>query len=201
MTADIKARIFEPFFTTKDPGKGTGLGLSMVYGFVKQSGGAIRVESEPGLGTSFRIHLPAMAGTPDERQVSGRPRAPGGGNETVLIVEDEEGVRRLVTSILRRYGYRVLEARNGREALSVAKQHDGPIDLLLSDIVMPGISGTEVWSQLRAVRKHLKVLFVSGYAGGSIPDLAFVESMGRFLRKPFTPDELAATVREVLDSE
>ncbi|MBI3048260.1 MAG: PAS domain S-box protein [Acidobacteria bacterium] len=201
MSPDIKARIFEPFFTTKDPGKGTGLGLSMVYGFVKQSGGAIWVESEPGLGTTFRIYLPATAGTLDDRQVSGQPELPRGGHETVLIVEDDEGVRCLMKRILRRHGYGVLEASSGTEALSVAKQHDGPIDLLLSDVIMPGMSGTDVWSQLRAARKRLRVLFVSGYTGGSIPDLTFVESMGRFLRKPFTPDELAAKVREAIDSE
>ena len=200
-TSDIKARVFEPFFTTKNPGKGTGLGLSMVYGFVKQSGGAIRGESEPGLGTTFRIYLPATADTPDARQVSDQPAPPRGGNETILIVEDDEGVRRLVKNILQRHGYGVLDANNGTEALRIAKQHDGPIDLLLSDVVMPGMSGMHVWSQLKAAREHLRVLFVSGYAGSSIPDLTFVKSMGRFLQKPFTPNELAATVREVLDNE
>jgi two-component system, cell cycle sensor histidine kinase and response regulator CckA len=196
-------RIFEPFFTTKAVGKGTGLGLSTVFGIVKQSGGAISACSAIGKGTSFTTYFPAADAS---------ATAPSGfppvliephnlrGSETVLVVEDEERVRVLVRTILRKYGYQVLEARSGGDALMVCEQHPALIDLLLTDVVMPHISGTQLAARLLAVRPEMKVLFMSGYTGSLLVKQDMHGSGAAFLQKPITPDALGRGVREVLRS-
>jgi signal transduction histidine kinase/ActR/RegA family two-component response regulator len=204
MDAATQARIFDPFFTTKERGKGTGLGLSTVYGIVAQSGGHIRVDSAPGRGTTFRIYLPRVAAEDEERAAEqvggGEPGAPLG-DETILLVEDEEDVRQLVQHVLRTSGYRVLAASGGEQALEVARGHDAPIDLLLTDVVMPGLSGPDLAERLRAVRPQAAVLFMSGYTDHPAVHQAAAGAGGEgFLPKPFKPDVLARTVRERLDA-
>ncbi len=199
MDAATKARMFEPFFTTKDVGKGTGLGLATVYGIVRQSGGAITVESEPGAGTTFFIHLPMETAELDlASAVSLRPLDRGSKKETVLVVEDDPVVCNLICSVLSGYRYTVLHAGNGPDALRLAEQHGGKLDMLVSDLVMPRMSGPEVAARLRAAQPDMKVLFVSGYTDNLASHLS--ESVGDFeiLDKPFTPHALAAKVAERL---
>jgi two-component system cell cycle sensor histidine kinase/response regulator CckA len=196
MTAEVRQRIFEPFFTTKEVGKGTGLGLSTVYGIVKQSSGHIEVSSEPGEGTTFRVHLPGGAGTLAE-EAPKRP-SPAHGVETILLVEDEPMVLDLGSRVLRSRGYRVLVASDAAEALQVAREHTGKIDLLLTDVVMPGLPGPELAARLETVKPGLRVLYVSGYADDSVARLGAEEGIS-FLAKPFSGEALAARVREVLD--
>ena len=200
MDADTQAHLFEPFFTTKGPGKGTGLGLATVYGIVKQSGGYIAVESEPGRGTGFTIYLPRI-----ERAAEAVTPGPAGagtphGSETILLVEDEEGVRDLTREILETSGYRVLEARHGAEALRVGEQHPGPVHLLVSDVVMPQMDGRELADRLRALRPDLRVLFMSGYTADALGHHSALDPGTNLLPKPFSPDALARRVREVLDA-
>ncbi|HTH63700.1 MAG TPA: PAS domain S-box protein [Gemmatimonadales bacterium] len=198
MDAEVRRRVFEPFFTTKPVGKGSGLGLATVYGIVKQSGGYIDVESQPGHGSTFTIYLPRVAAptqpTPEPPAPPPRP-----GRETVLLVEDESGVRALARRALKEFGYRVLEATNGAEALTVARGCDDQIDLLLTDVVMPEMGGRELAQVLKQERPETRVLFTSGYpdSGGMALDVA--ESGVPYLPKPYTPNELAQKVREVLD--
>ena len=193
--AGIRDRLFEPFFTTKPPGAGTGLGLSMVYGIVQQSGGSIHVESEPGRGTTFRILLPRVAGVeePEPAPVEGGDAR---GSETILLVEDSPVVRSLVRELLEQRGYKVMEARDALEAISIAGKHHGRIDLLLTDLMMPRMGGHELAKRLRRRRKGLKVIYMSGYSGDG---LEAVEKDSNFLEKPFKPETLAAFVRKVLD--
>jgi CheY-like chemotaxis protein len=199
MDTETRTRIFEPFFTTKGPGKGTGLGLSTVYGIIKQSGGSIEVYSEPGWGTTFKVYLPRVLER--ETPVSTQARSPSvGGSETVLLVEDEEAVRRLARLVLEKMGYRVLEAASAEEAFSVATGHSGGIDLLLTDSVMPGMSGPDLARSLRPRRPEMRVLFMSGYTDDAIVRHGLLEPTEAFLQKPFTPDVLARKVRDVLDS-
>jgi CheY-like chemotaxis protein len=199
MDAETQRRIFEPFFTTKDASKGTGLGLSTVYGIVQQSGGDVRVYSEPGRGTTFRIHLPVAVGA----AVSARPTlAPEGdrrGTETILLVEDADAVRGLARKILENKGYKVLEARNGRDAFQLSDAFQGPIDLMLSDVVMPYMDGHELADRVRARRPTLSVLFMSGYTEAIVMQKAMLEARTGFLQKPFTPDALTRVVRSALD--
>jgi PAS domain S-box-containing protein len=195
----IKAHIFEPFFTTKPQGKGTGLGLSTVYGIVKQDGGHIRVESEPGVGTVFRIYFPRVGDRPLP-QIVPRPRARTRGTETILLVEDEVALRRIVGEMLARLGYTIVEAPDSRSAEKLMADYEKPIQLLLTDVVMPELGGRELALRLKAARRELKVLFMSGYADDTIVQQGVLEAGAAFLQKPFTPDALASKIREVLDS-
>jgi PAS domain S-box-containing protein len=200
MDVDTLALIFEPFFTTKDPGKGTGLGLAMAYGIVKQSGGYIDVESAPGQGATFVIYLPRL---PDEVVEPVRKPAPasagGRGSETILVVEDEPQVRALTARILASRGFNVLSAPTGRDAIATARAHVGPIHLLLTDVVMPGMGGSELAERIMEERPGTRVLFTSGYADDAVVRHGVFRRDTPFLSKPFTPAELADRVRRVLD--
>jgi CheY-like chemotaxis protein len=199
LAEEVRAHLFEPFFTTKRPGGGTGLGLSTVYGIVKQSGGHIKVESTPGRGTTFTVYLPCSKERAEAATAGGdEPPAPGG-RETILLVEDEAAVRALAGTLLRGAGYTVLEAGYGDDALRIAEQHGETIDLLVTDVVMPRMSGWALAEQLSARRPGLRVLFVSGYAEGIESGGGPSPANAAFLQKPFTPDALARAVREVLD--
>jgi len=200
MDAITKAQIFEPFFTTKEAGKGTGFGLATVYGIVKQSGGSIYVYSEPGHGTSFKIYLPCVGvcATPEVYGDALEGAARRG--EVVLLAEDRDDVRRFSARVLRECGYEVLEAENGEAALALARTHAGPLHLLLSDAVMPGMSGKVLAERLRAVRPEVRVVFMSGYTDDTVLDRNVVESGIAFVQKPFTPARLAAAVRSALDA-
>ncbi len=201
MTEAVKARLFEPFFTTKEAGKGTGLGLATVYGIVKQSGGHIRVYSEVGVGTTFKIYLPHAAGEAGQLSTrsEGEAEMPAG-SETILLVEDDDSVRDLARQILGAQGYTVLEAPDGREALRLVADHPGPIHLLLVDVVMPGMSGTALVEQLAQTHPDLKTLFMSGYTDNAIAQQRVLDPGVAFLPKPFSPLALTYKVRAMLDS-
>lgn len=200
MSTETLSHVFEPFFTTKEVGRGTGLGLATVYGIIKQSGGYIRVQSEEHVGTSFEILLPFVEARPEAvMEPQAQPSIAARG-ETVLVAEDERAVRALASRILRKRGYHVLEAIDGAEALSIARQHEGHIDLLLTDIVMPIMGGRELAEQLLLLRPTSKVLFMSGYMDDELLQRGVEQGVGILLEKPFTPDGLAAKVREVLES-
>jgi CheY-like chemotaxis protein len=198
--AETLPHLFEPFFTTKEQGKGTGLGLSTVYGIVSQSGGAITVDSAPGQGTTFRVYLPRVERSRGQPEPAGPAAAPTRGSETVLVVEDEEMVRELTCRTLERNGYRALRAANGGEALLTCERLEGPIHLMVTDVVMPQMSGPELAARLRQVRGEMKVLYMSGYAGDALVPHGIGEWGSKFLPKPFTPDALIRKVREVLDT-
>ncbi|MBA3343764.1 MAG: PAS domain S-box protein [Gemmatimonadales bacterium] len=194
-----KAQIFEPFFTTKEEGKGTGLGLATVYGIVKQSGGSIYVYSEPGHGTTFKVYLPCVglcAAAEEHVGVGGGPARRG---EVVLLAEDRADVRRFTARVLRECGYEVLEADSGESALALARDHGGPVHVLLTDAVMPGMSGKVLAERLGTARPETRVVFMSGYTDDAVLERNVVESGITFLQKPFTPARLAAAVRSVLD--
>jgi PAS domain S-box-containing protein len=197
MDAMTKAQVFEPFFTTKEQGKGTGLGLAMVFGFIKQSGGHVSVYSEPGLGSVFKIYLP-QAGVPEPVAEPGVGDALTVGGETILLVEDEEDLRRLARQILTLHGYTVLAAMNGQEALRLAEAHPGPIDLLVSDVVMPGMDGRQLAARIAARRPGLKVLFMSGYTDDAVLRHGILASDAAFLQKPFALEALPLRVRRAL---
>jgi two-component system cell cycle sensor histidine kinase/response regulator CckA len=201
MNAETQARIFEPFFTTKELGKGTGLGLATVYGIVKQSGGYISVYSEPGHGTSFKVYFPRCAEVPSAASALPTAAATAGGAETVLVVEDQPAVRTVVCRLLRRNGYNVLEAPGGAEALEIASQHHGTISLLLTDVIMPRMSGRELSDKVVEVVPHIKTLFVSGYTDDAIVHQGVLDRQMQFLQKPFAPDALLRKIREVLDGK
>jgi two-component system, cell cycle sensor histidine kinase and response regulator CckA len=197
MEPAVRARVFEPFFTTKEQGRGTGLGLAMAFGMVRQSGGHIAVRSAPGRGTTFELYFPSTELPPPAS--SPRPESSVlGGTETVLLVEDEEQVRALVRLVLRRSGYDVLEAPGPGEAILIVEQSSFPIHLLLTDIVMPRMSGVDLASRLRTQHPGMRVLYMSGYT--EIP-LSLEEARGSFLQKPFTPSALLEAVRDALDAE
>ncbi len=199
MDAGTQARIFEPFFTTKEKGKGTGLGLSTVYGIVKQSGGTIGIESKPGQGTTCKIFFPKVDETAQGAEVTGVAPGRAYGRETILVVEDDPAVRGLVHEALRHNGYEVLVARHGIEALLTGAKHMGPIHLLLTDVVMPQMSGPEVAEKLTGLRPEIKVLYMSGYPDHPVFSQGGVNRETAFLQKPFTPNLLTQKVREVLD--
>jgi PAS domain S-box-containing protein len=200
MDAEIRKHLFEPFFTTKPVGQGTGLGLATVFGIVKQSGGYIWAESEPGRGTVFTILLPRTSGAPEPAASTQSPAQPARGTETILLVEDEETVRTLSDRALNQLGYTVLAAPSGWDALRLAERHRGPIHLVLTDVVMPGLSGRELVRQLAAVRPGTQVLYISGYSDEAIERHGVLDPGTAFLQKPFTPDRLAAKVRAVIDA-
>jgi CheY-like chemotaxis protein len=201
MTPEVLNRVFEPFFTTKHTGAGTGLGLSMVYGIVRQSGGHVEVSSEPGVGSEFRVVLPAA-----ERSFAEPAAAPAraadeslAGDETLLVVEDEESVRRLAVLALREHGYRVLEAGNGAEALRTLGTYEGDIDLVVTDVVMPVMGGRQLVEALKPLRPDARVLYVSGYTDDAVIRHGVQRADVSFLQKPYTPSDLAEKVRRVLD--
>ncbi len=200
---DLLAHVFEPFFTTKGPGKGTGLGLATVYGIVKQSDGNIWIYSEPGHGTMFKIYLPRVPDAVDTLEPSepvGRSVDPPRGTETILLVEDEDGVRDLARELLESCGYTVLEAGLPTEAILLAEQHAGLIHLLVTDVVMPRMSGSRLAATLALVRPEMKVLYISGYTDNAIVHHGVLEPGTPFVQKPFTPATLARKVREILDA-
>jgi PAS domain S-box-containing protein len=199
MSPEVKERIFEPFYTTKEKGKGTGLGLSTVYGIVKQSGGNIWVYSELGQGTTFKIYLPRAEAAPEEIMEKVAKEEPPRGSETILVVEDEEELRKLAVQFLQKQGYRVLEATQGEEALLICEQHKEPIHLLVTDVVMPGMSGRELSERLTSLRPEIKILYMSGHTNSAIFHHGVLEPGVILLQKPFTLEGLARKVREVLD--
>lgn len=197
MAPEVRRRVFEPFFTTKDKGKGTGLGLSTVYGIVKQSGGYIYVYSEPGMGATFKIYLPRID-EELERESAGPQELPKG-KETILVVEDEKDVRTLIVQILRKQGYKVIEAENGGEVFTACANHQGKINLLLTDVVMPGMSGRELAEKLLGWHPEMKVLYMSGYTDDAMIRYGVLEAGMNFMQKPFSMEALAQKVRQVLD--
>jgi CheY-like chemotaxis protein len=198
MDEATQRQMFEPFFTTKEHGKGTGLGLSIVYGIVSQSGGWIAVDSAEDRGTTFRIHFPRV-----ERPAVAAEAAPDspvpGGTETILLVEDETEVRRFAALSLRNLGYQVIEASSGEEALRLYQDHTEPINLLLTDVVMPGMTGVELAKQLQSLDSGVKVIFASGYADSTILRHGVLDAGVSLLQKPYTPSVLAGEVRKALD--
>ena len=199
MDSATQARIFEPFFTTKEAGKGTGLGLATVFGIVKQSEGHLAVYSELGIGTTFKVYLPAIEDRPPSTKsikASGVPR----GTETILLTEDEPALRALSRHVLTSYGYTVLEAGNGERVLRLANEYEGTIHLLATDVVMPGLSGRQLAERITALRPATRVLYLSGYTDDAIVRHGVLQASTSFLQKPFTPSTLVKKVREVLDS-
>jgi PAS domain S-box-containing protein len=201
MTPEVRERIFEPFFTTKEKGKGTGLGLSTSYGIVKQSEGDIWVYSVQGKGTTFKIYLPRVNEPLEEIRKEVLKEELPRGNETILIVEDEEEVRKLAGKILERQGYRILEASQGDDALRISERHGGPIDLILVDVIMPGMSCSELAKHLKSPHPKMKVLYMSGYTDNAIVRHGVLEKGVNYIQKPFTMEGLARKVREVLDKD
>jgi CheY-like chemotaxis protein len=199
MDANVRAHLFEPFFTTKEVGKGTGLGLATVYGIVKQSDGYIAVDSVPGRGSSFRVYLPRIqaAQVPTPPAAKDRPER---GTETILVVEDEPAVLTLSRRALEAHGYVVLAAANPADAMRVVERHGGTIHLLLTDVVMPGLSGRELADRLSVGSPELRVLYMSGYPGDAVVQRGSLPSGSAFVQKPFSPDGLAQKVRDVLDA-
>ena len=201
MTPEIQAQIFEPFFTTKERDKGTGLGLSTVYGIVKQHGGNIWVYSEPDKGTTFKIYLPTTTGTAVPVMKSRPERRDINGTETIVVVEDDAGVRDLVVNLLKRYGYTVLNAAGGLEGLKIMKAHHGPLHLLLTDIVMPLINGVALFEKAAQISPGLKVLYMSGYTDDVILRSGAVAQGAPFIQKPFALMDLVFKIREILDDK
>ncbi len=201
MSGETMAQIFEPFFTTKGVGEGTGLGLATVYGIVKQNNGFINVYSEPGQGTSFKIYLPRYAGE-DQKSATSLPTIPlPGGNEVLLLVEDELAILNLVKRMLQKIGYRVLIAKNAREAVELAEEFSGDIDLLITDVVMPEMNGRDLSYRLQEIQPELKTLFMSGYTANIIAHHGIVDERVNFIQKPFSMEDLAGKVRKALVRE
>jgi CheY-like chemotaxis protein len=199
MDRETLDHLFEPFFTTKPVGEGTGLGLATVYGIVKQSGGFVTVFSEPAHGTSFRIYLPVAAAR--ERERSGAGGVSGGGQETVLVAEDEPAVRAILARTLREYGYTVIEARDGAHALDLAQGSPAPPDLVIADVVMPGMGGKPLAVEVDRRWPGTPVLFTSGYTGVEAVHRGLLDEGREFMQKPLEPDALAERVRGILDAK
>ena len=200
MDEKTRSRVFDPFFTTKEKVGGTGMGLSTVYGIVKQNNGYVWVYSEPGKGTTFKVYFPKVA----EDVTAGKEQAKVSdeisGSETVLIVEDNDALRKLAKNVLRKYGYEILEAENGEKALNVSETHEGPIHLLLTDVVMPRMSGTDLSEKLRSIRPETRVIYMSGYTADAIVRNGILRQNINFIEKPFSLESLAKKVRQVLDN-
>jgi CheY-like chemotaxis protein len=202
MDPETRKHIFEPFFTTKEVGRGTGLGLSTIHGIVKQSGGNIWVYSELGKGTTFKIYLPrVMAECTDEKSIEKPEATFDQSNETILLVEDEEMVRKLAHDILLTGGFRVLAATGGEEAIEICKTHTGAINLMLTDVVMPGMNGTKVAHSARSFRPEMQVLYMSGYTDDAIIHHGVLDPDSDFIEKPFTAHALISKVRETLNKK
>ena len=199
MTAETLAHAFDPFYTTKPPGMGTGLGLSTVYGVVKQSGGYVIARSEPGLGTTIEVFLPTVTATAEWPLPAMGPHRPHTGRETVLLVEDDADVRRAAALALERAGYSVIEAGDPREVTALVRKHVGTIDLLFTDVVMPGMSGRQLANEIRLERPGMRVLYMSGYPGDPATRDRLLEPGAPFIAKPFTADSLAEAVLSALD--
>jgi CheY-like chemotaxis protein len=199
MDADTQTHIFEPFFTTKPEGQGTGLGLATVYGIVKQSGGHIWVQSEPGRGTTFGVYLPRVDELPEASRSAAPPVEAPRGHETILLVEDTETLREVIRETLEEGGYTVLLASNGEDALALSREHSGPIDLLLTDVVMPKLGGGDLGRLLLALRPGLRVLYMSGYSDGAISQHGVLGEGILLLEKPFSVASLEHAVRAALD--
>jgi CheY-like chemotaxis protein len=205
MDEETQTHIFEPFFTTKEKGKGTGLGLATVYGIVKQSGGFVWVYSELGKGTSFKIYLPRVnEARVNEAEVHiGAPKPSAeipAGTETVLLTEDEQDVREIAREFLESGGYKVIEAKNGKEAIAIAAEHRGKIDLLVTDMVMPGMTGQELAVQLQREHPGVSVVFMSGYSEHAATEMANADPSVRLMTKPFSRGAILRTVREILQA-
>jgi len=202
MTREVQARIFDPFFTTKEPGRGTGLGLATCYGIVKQNEGHIQVESVLGEGTLFKIFLPQVAKIPLSKLTGGTGNSLPVGEEMILVVEDEPAVRQIVTELLERQGYSVITAVNGEDALRLIENNEiaSEVDLLLTDIVMPRLTGTALADKVKSRFPQMKIVFMSGYADESLANSGTMEPGTTFIQKPFTMDILARKIRQVLDS-
>jgi nitrogen-specific signal transduction histidine kinase/CheY-like chemotaxis protein len=200
MDVETLNHIFEPFFTTKEVGKGTGLGLPMVYGIAKQNGGCVDVKSRPGQGTTFMIYLPRIEAAVEATAPGVSLAAKLEGSETILVVEDEEALRTLLGRFFRLYGYDVLEARHGGEALLICERHPGPIHLMITDVVMPQMSGKELAHRLAPLHPEMAVFFMSGYAGSDLTGYGEVELSQNFIPKPFRPMDLVKKVRDFLDA-
>lgn len=199
MTRETQQRVFEPFFTTKELGKGTGLGLSTVYGIAKQSSGTVVIQSEPNMGTTVTVYFPSTNDRTSASPTQADKPAPASGGETVLIVEDDTSLRALAARTLRKHGYNVLVAANGKEALEIAMHHPGSVDVVASDVVMPGMGGRELMEQLLESRGGTKVLFMSGYTNDEVVRRGVLDGGTAFLQKPFTPEQFINSIRAVLD--
>ena len=201
MDKETQEHIFEPFFTTKEVGKGTGLGLSTIYGIVKQNNGFIWVYSEPGQGSAFKVYLPKVRGDAELDEKEQTPVDDLSGSGTVLIVEDDDGLRKLAQAVLQQHGYRVLDAENGEDALRVSKEHEGPIHLLLTDVIMPKMGGKKLAERLQPLYPRMKVIYMSGYTDNTIIRHGVLAPKLNFIQKPFTPEGLARKVRKAIESE
>jgi CheY-like chemotaxis protein len=204
MSKEVLDRAFEPFFTTKEVGRGTGLGLSMIYGFVKQSGGHVKIYSEEGQGTTIKIYLPRLLSEASGESEDGLPHAAveaSARSETILVVEDDDDVRTFTVESLQELGYEVLEAHDGPSALRVLALHGEPVDMLFTDIVMPGMNGPELAAEARAVQPAMKVLYTSGYTRNAVVHNGRIDSGVEMIVKPFTFEDLARKVRDILDGE
>ncbi len=199
MTEEVRSKVFEPFFTTKDRSKGTGLGLSTVYGIVTEAGGCVNVYSEPRQGTTFKVYLPCLDFAASGAGLDVEASPPQGGSETILLVEDEARVRRMTRQLLDQWGYQVLEAADPNQALEVARSHDGPIHLLLTDVVLPQMNGLSLATRLARKRPEMRILYMSGYTDDAIVRHGVIEAEVNFLAKPFSPESLARRIREILD--